>query len=79
MPSIARLDQLDRVARVYASLQAHAESVDNGWGEVYLDNARVDGISAQQFRACLASLSERGQYKVIDGFAWGRVKMDVVS
>lgn len=75
MPSIARLDQLNRVAQVLISLRKHAETIENGWGEVYLDNARVADINDKQFRACLASLSERGQYRVIDGFAFGRVKM----
>lgn len=77
MPSIARLDQLDRVARVLISLRSKAECWDgkSEWCEVYLDNARIDDINEKQFRACLASLSQRGQYKIIDGWAWGNVKM----
>ena len=60
---------------VLQALRANAEYSENGWLVVYLDNARPAGMSDKVFRAALAQLSKRELYKVIDGFAWGKVKM----
>src|ERR1700730_14217364 len=48
---------------------------DEDWSDVYLDNARPSGMSERAFRSCLAALSRQGVYRVIDGYAWGKVKM----
>lgn len=54
----------------------HVEVKDgDGWGEVYLDNARPDGMSDKSFRSCLASLSKLNLYRPIDGYAFGKVKL----
>ena len=67
------------VATTYSSLLANAESTlmidGEEWGCVYLDNARLDGQSAAQFRAHLAALAKQGLYKVIDGECFGAVKL----
>ena len=51
----------------------------NGWRAVYLDNAKASeectDMTRTAFRSYLAKLSQRGLYKVIDGYAWGDVKM----
>ena len=65
---------MTKVQQVLANLRNNAENVDNGWGDVYLDNA-INGMNDKEFRACLASLSKQGLYKVVDGYAWGRVKV----
>jgi hypothetical protein len=62
----------------YSSLLANVESKcfgDETWGMVYLDNARAEGQSVAQFRACLAVLAKQGLYKVVDGSTFGAVKM----
>ncbi len=61
--------------QVLKSLRSKVEN-DNGdgWGEVYLDNAR-NGMNDKVFRAALAQLSKQGLYQVIDGYAWGKVKI----
>lgn len=46
----------------------------DGWGVVYLDNARLPGQSDTQFRSHLSALARRGDYKVIDGYAFGAVR-----
>lgn len=62
--------------KVLASLRKHQESCDDGiWALVYLDNARPDGVSIGAFRGALSYLSKFGLYKVVDGYAWGVVKM----
>lgn len=62
---------------VLAALRQHIESGDHpGWGMVYLDNARPAGMSERSFRSCLSELSKRGLYKVVDGYAWGEVKLE---
>ncbi len=67
------------VAVVINALRANVENVSDGWGEVYLDNARPAWMSDKTFRACLSSLSKSNAYRVIDGYAWGKVKMEVQS
>jgi len=50
---------------------------DDGWGDVYLDNARGD-FQAREFAALLSNLSQKGLYK--DSYdreskgIWGEVK-----
>jgi hypothetical protein len=62
-------------ARLLESLRANVERVSNGWGEVYLDNAKPAEMSVHRFRANLAVLSKLGLYRVVDGYAFGDVKM----
>lgn len=57
-------------------LNYEGTTLDNGWADVYLDNARPSGMSDKSFRSCLAALSQAGSYKPIDGYAWGRVKVE---
>ena len=45
------------------------------WGSVYLDNAVLPGQSVTQFRSHLSALSKRGEYIVLDGYAFGAVKL----
>jgi hypothetical protein len=61
---------------VLESIRQHAEEKYNkGWCMVYLDNARPDGMNDKTFRAYLASLSKQGLYRVVDGYAWGKVEI----
>jgi hypothetical protein len=63
--------------RVLTALRQASESDDgNGWRSVYLDNARPAGMSNKSFRSYLAKLSQHGLYRVIDGYAFGSVKME---
>lgn len=68
-----------KTAEVLAALRAHIE--DRGfikpgsWGMIYLDNARPADMSDKSFRSHLGALSKAGLYKVVDGWAWGQVKM----
>ena len=61
---------------VLCNLRKSAEDRSAQWSDVYLDNAIPVGMSDKSFRSCLASLSKSGVYKVIDGYAWGSVKME---
>lgn len=63
-------------ARVLDALRAHIEHNERGeeWGTVYLDNAKPADMSVKSFRSFLASLSQAGLYRVVDGYAWGSVK-----
>lgn len=61
----------DTLAALRKEIEAdHCE----GWGVVYLDNARATGQTANEFRAHLAALAKRGDYKVIDGETFGAVR-----
>ena len=61
---------------VLCSLRNNVEgNNENGWKMVYLDNARPKDMNDKQFRGCLAALSKMGVYKVVDGYAWGKVKV----
>lgn len=61
--------------QVLKNLRAHAEGgMNDKWGMIYLDNARK-GMNDKVFRANLAVLSKLGYYKVVDGYAWGEVKL----
>jgi len=63
---------------VLAALRDNAEGGnDNGWSDVYLDNASAGlGMTPMQFRSCLSVLAQRGVYRVVDGYAWGKVALE---
>jgi hypothetical protein len=62
---------------VLTNLRNAYESVDSTgeWGMTYIDNAR-EGMEQNKFRAQLAVLSKAGLYRVVDGYAWGEVKVE---
>jgi hypothetical protein len=62
------------VEQTLESLRSEIESDHEGFGVVYLDNARLPGQSVHQFRAHLAALAKRGEYKVMDGECFGMVR-----
>lgn len=58
------------------SLRKASESdAGDGWRDVYLDNARPEGMNDKTFRSHLSALSKAGMYRPIDGYAFGAVKM----
>jgi hypothetical protein len=74
---------MTKTEQVLQALREHYESDETGkdgskWGLIYLDNAwaALEGMSANQFRSHLAQLSKQGLYKVVDGYAWGCVKLE---
>jgi hypothetical protein len=73
-----------KTAEVLAALRHAAEGpLEAGWRDVYLDNAGAQGktglgLSRAQFAGHLSALEAAGLYKVVDGFAWGRVNMGEV-
>lgn len=57
-------------------LRKHAEGSSNdGWRDVYIDNARPDGMTCRAYAGHLSALKGAGVYKPIDGYAWGEVRM----
>lgn len=61
--------------QVLQSLRSNTEGCEtNGFKIVYLDNARLSDVSEHQFRSCLAQLSKDGLYKIVDGYAWVKLK-----
>jgi len=62
---------------VLASLRANVEGrmTRNGqeWGQVYLDNAKPDGMNRHQFAGYLSALTERGLYKAQGDDCFGDV------
>lgn len=65
---------------VLVALRACRENVERRndgsvWADIYLDNARPDGMSIYTFRACLSELSKLGLYEVMDGKHFGLVKL----
>lgn len=46
-----------------------------GFGSVYLDNARLPGQTSTQFRAHLSALARRGDYKPMDEKWFGAVRL----
>lgn len=62
------------------ALRANAEGETDvdGFRDVYLDNAFADmpGTKPQALAAFLGQLEKMGFYKVVDGYAWGRVKAE---
>ena len=61
---------------VLRSLRANVEFLDGDYGNVYLDNARPYGMNERMFRSCLSNLIKRGLFEPVDGFAWGRVRIE---
>jgi len=61
---------------VLRSLRANVEFLDGNYGNVYLDNARPYGMNERMFRSCLSNLIKRGLYEPVDGFVWGRVRIE---
>lgn len=53
-------------------------TLSSGWASVYLDNARVEGISEKQKSALLSNLQQKGLYQHDDEYrgVWGLVKME---
>jgi hypothetical protein len=68
---------MNKSLQVLESLRKHVENSQDGWGTVYLDNAKPDGMSSKSFRAYLSQLSKAGLYKPEDEFAFGSVKLEV--
>lgn len=70
----------DNAQKVLSNLRANTESTETRdgvvWGSVYLDNARPSGMSDKVFRAALSQLAKAGLYKVIDGYAFGDVRLE---
>lgn len=65
------------VEQTLVSLRRNVEAYhDDQWGVVYLDNARLDGQSAHQFRACLSVLSRQGLYRPEGDDCFGYVRFD---
>lgn len=65
--------------KVLFSLRANTEStkIINGemWGTVYLDNAHLATISANQFAGFLSALKQAGLYQPTNDECFGLVKM----
>ena len=61
---------------VLLSLRANVKSRDSDFGDVFLDRAKPHGMSERTFRSCLSELIKRGLYEPVDGFAWGRVRIE---
>jgi hypothetical protein len=65
------------VEQTLASLRDKVEYFKNDqWGAVYIDNARLPGQSAYEFRAHLSSLSRQGLYKPEGDDCFGYVRFD---
>lgn len=63
-------------AEVLKALRRAAEGPEeDGWREVYIDNAIPAGMTVRSFRSHLATLAGRGLYRPIDNYAWGRVRV----
>lgn len=63
-------------AKLLNELRAHAESDDgDGFWTVYLDNCN-HGFSGKKLSGLFGALAKAGLYKELDGYAFGRVKME---
>ena len=66
---------MTKVEQTLASLRDNVENfMDDQWGQVYLDNARLPGQSACEFRAHLSTLSRQGLYKPEGDDCFGYVR-----
>lgn len=68
--------------QVLAALRANSEdryALPGTWTLVYLDNARPKDMSDKVFRANLGQLAKQKLYRVVDGYAWGEVKVATPS
>jgi hypothetical protein len=59
---------------ILEALRTKAESKNNGWLMVYLDNAKPAGMSYHAFAGHLGALEKAGLYRPVDGYAFGEVK-----
>jgi hypothetical protein len=64
------------ISAVLLSLRANVEYRDGDFGEVLLDRAKPHGMSERTFRSCLSYLIKRRLYEPVDGFVWGRVRIE---
>ena len=64
------------ISTVLLSLRANVEYQDGDFGDVLLDKAKPHGMSERTFRSCLSHLIKRGLYEPVDGFVWGRVRIE---
>ena len=68
---------MTKVEQTLASLRDNVELfMDDQWGQVYLDNARLPGQSVHEFRAHLSTLSRQGLYKPEGDDCFGYVRFD---
>jgi hypothetical protein len=68
---------MNTTAQTLASLRAEVEiHMDDQWGQVYLDNARLPGQSVHEFRAHLSVLSRKGLYKPEGDDCFGYVRFE---
>jgi hypothetical protein len=64
-------------AETLASLRSQVEvHMNDQWGQVYLDNARLQGQSVHEFRAHLSALSRQGLYKPEGDDCFGYVRFE---
>ncbi|GAA2884354.1 hypothetical protein GGQ99_005125 [Aminobacter niigataensis] len=63
----------DSNATLAALLENVEDEHEEGWGTVYLDNARLPSLSDAVFRSHLSALAKSGVYKPIDSYAFGAV------
>ena len=64
-------------AQTLASLRNEVEvQMNDQWGQVYLDNARLQGQSVHEFRAHLSALSRQGLYKPEGDDTFGYVRFE---
>ena len=71
----------DQAHVILASLRENVEGTEHrgpcdDWGIVYLDNARIKGVSAHAFAGFLSALTAAGYYEPVDGDpCFGYVKL----
>jgi hypothetical protein len=70
----------NQATEILNALRSYAESTTeypNGdvWASVYLDNARPNDMTANQFAGYLSALQAAGFYKPVDGMYFGEVKI----
>lgn len=70
----------NEATQILNALRSYGESTtehSNGevWASVYLDNARPNNMTANQFAGYLSALQTAGFYKPVDGYAFGEVKL----
>lgn len=68
-----------KTTEVLAALRSNVEGCDdNGFRDVYLDNARPAGMSAHAFAGHLSALEKAGLYRPYGDDCFGRVKIATV-
>ena len=73
-----------KTTEVLVALRAHVEGCKvelNGKParDVYLDNARPNGMSVRAFAGHLSALQAAGLYKPLDGYAFGTVVIETLN